>query len=127
MERKAFGTLTINTAIVIAVLIALGAAVYRPLVLDRTMSGDGSELAPLGVDTTDLVTTHAIRRYAFLPGTPSPRPARWIFLDNLCVDQAIPELREVQAAFLERHRSYVVDEDQGLVLLHFPNVPNPSE
>lgn len=69
MERKAFGTLTINTAIVIAVLIALGAAVYRPLVLDRTMSGDGSELAPLGVDTTDLVTTHAIRRYAFLPGT----------------------------------------------------------
>lgn len=69
MERKAFGTRTINAAIVIAVLIGLGAAVYRPLVLDRTMSGDGSELAPLGVDTTDLVTTHAIRRYAFLPGT----------------------------------------------------------
>lgn len=87
--------------------------------IDRLPPGD-SVMAQ-----TNLLAHVSLRR--FVAVAPSPRPARWIFLDNLCVDQAIPELREVQAAFLERHRSYVVDEDQGLVLLHFPNVPNPSE
>lgn len=74
---------------------------------------------------TNLLAHVSLRR--FVAVAPSARPSRWIFLDNLCVDQAIPELREAQAAFLERHRSFIVDEGQGLVLLHFPNVPNPPE